>query len=141
MAGARVSLATFARLGAGTFPSLCTDADNAAFGRELVCVGEEIDEYLCQAVQITVDERQVCGDLNLEGLMAQGEQGAQQGLRVLHDVAQVDALAADAQLSGLDADALEQIVDQTCQPQRAALEGAHELLQLLFGHGLHTLEQ
>ena len=106
----------------------------AVLGPELVGVREQVDEHLREPRRIALHDRQIGGQLDLERLAALREEAAEHLGRILDDLRQRDRLAPDAQLPGLDAHALEQVVDQARQPQRAALQRGHERLQLVLGH-------
>ena len=64
------------------------------------------------------------GQRHLERLAALRQQALDELASVAHDVLERDALRRIAELARLDAHALEQVVDQPRQPQRAALQRA-----------------
>src|SRR5580658_2033019 len=67
-------------------------------------------------------------------LAALHQERTDQGTRVLDHVGERDALVADGELPGLDAHALQQIIDELCQAQRAALQRVHQLALLRSGY-------
>ncbi len=103
-----------ARLGA--------DAHGAVLGRELVGVGEQVDKHLGETRLVARHQRQILGQAELEGLAPLRQERAHPGARLFHHLGECHALVADAELSRLDAYALEQVVDELCQTQRATLE-------------------
>src|SRR6185437_15373934 len=123
------------------FIRFAADADGAALRRELIGVGEQIDEHLRQPVLVAFHEGQLLGKGDLEPLASQREKRADEGPRILYHLREIDALAPDRELAGLDTHAFEQIIDQLGESQRPALQRLGELPALSGRHALEVVEQ
>ena len=105
-------------------------AHHRAGRRELVGVGEQVDEHLGQARRVAADRRQRIGELDLHLLAALGEERRRHLDRLLDHLVEGHRPAADRVLAGLDAHALQQVVDELGQPQAAALQRQDEVVGL-----------
>ena len=96
---------------------------HAAFRPELVGVRQQVHEHLHQPRRVADDGRAVFRQPRLAG----PGRAARTGCRTSSTASRTtssscDAAGADAELARLDAHALEQVVDQARQPQRAPLQ-------------------
>src|SRR6185312_357447 len=98
------------------------DANGAVFGGELVGIREEVYKHLGETGAVAFNIGKLLWKGHFQSLAAQGQEGSDQGAGILHDLGQVDTLVADVELSGFDADTLEEVVDQAGEAQCAALE-------------------
>ena len=81
------------------------------------------------------------GMRDAQHLAALRQQSRHQVLGILDHLRERDGLAADAELARLDAHALEQVVDEARQPQRAALQRLEQLAEPLARHRVEAVEQ
>src|SRR5262245_7970653 len=132
----------FGRAGAGILdpeldPVLApfgADGDFAVLGAELARVREQVRDDLREPLHVARDDRDVVRDLDPDSLAALVEEPRDEVLGILDDLGERDRLAADAELARLDADALEEVVDQAREPERAALQRLEELAEPLARH-------
>src|SRR5690606_24653911 len=117
------------------------DPDRASRGRELARVREQIHENLREPLTVAGERRQSIEARDLEALAALLEQRTHELDGGRYDVGEDDVLAPDRELSRLDAYALEQIVDQPCEPLCTALERHDELPLLGRGHRAEAVAQ
>ena len=109
-------------------------------GAELARVREEVGHHLRKALRIAGDHRQVVRELDVQRLPALRQESGHQVLGILHDLGERDLLAADAELAGLDAHALEQVVDEAREPERPALQRFEQLAEPLARHRLEAVQ-
>ncbi len=105
----------------------CADADDAVRRRELVGVGQQVHEHLGQALLVAANDGHVLVRLELDALTALRDQRLDELARRDDDVVEHHVLMANRKLAGLDAHALEQIVDEPRQALRAAVQRRNEL--------------
>jgi hypothetical protein len=106
----------------------------------LVRIREQVRDDLRQPRRIARDLRQVRRDGRAQHLAALRQQARHQVLGVLDDLREYHRLVADAELARLDSHALQQVVDEACQAQRAALEGLEQFTEPLARHAVEAVE-
>ena len=100
---------------------LGADAHHAVLGGELVGVGQQVDEHLGEPRAVAREQRQLLGNRDRERLAALREERGDHGGGIRDHVGDRHGLAADRELAGFDAHALEEVVDELRQAARAAL--------------------
>ena len=110
-------------------------------GRELAGIRQQVDEDLDQALLIADQLGQRFGQVDRDVLAALREDRAHELDRIAHHRLQRKRLAPDAELASLDAHALEQVVDEPHQTERAALEILEQLPLLRAGHFVDAVVQ
>ena len=113
---------------------LRADANRAVRRRELVGVREQVHEHLRQALLIAAHDGHAVADLHLDALTALRDQRLDELARRDDRVVDHDVLMANRELPGLDAHALEQVVDEPREPLRAAMQRGDELALTLDVH-------
>ena len=116
------------------------DRDLAVLGAELARIGEEVRDDLREPRRIARDRGQVFRQRHAQHLAPLREQPADEILGVLHDLGERDRLAPDAELAGLDADALQQVVDEAREAQRPALQRFEQVPEPFARHGVETVQ-
>ena len=96
-------------------------------GANLLAFASKLTSTCVEALLIAANHGHVVVRLDLDALTALRDQRLDELARRDDDVVEHHVLMADRELAGLDAHALEQIVDEPREPLRAAVQRRHEL--------------
>ena len=103
------------------------DPDRRTFRRELARVGEQVHEHLRQARASPSTAGSASGRSTWSVCRRWISSASIRPLACVHDIGEIHRLAPEAKLAGLDAHALEEIVDEPRQPHGAPFEGQDEI--------------
>ena len=97
-------------------------------GANLLALASRLTNTCVRRVRVAL-QRQVLGHVHARAAGGAGAAARRPAPRASSTTSrELDALAADVELAGLDAHALEQVVDEPREAQRAALQRQHQLL-------------
>src|SRR5690606_12383585 len=99
-----------------------TETNLGARRPEFVRVREQIDEYLRDALLVAPNHGQRVWNLHNDPLESLLDERLDELARGDHGLVERHVLVTDAELTRLDAHALEQVVDEPREPLRAALQ-------------------